>query len=189
MENPEYILYPVQAVVDLTNDFSDEHFKFAIAQIRRNVARVLAEDNSSDQQIARVKILRYLDFQLTCADRWSTESADLMALILRRLIELRFYGKYVSESQTAAGRFLAEADTDSAEMYKLMKQAFPNEMPHHDLPEVQKRIKTAPSEGEEECLFKLCSKFLHPSALVMYDMNATIQSPAYSQMFATRIVY
>ena len=120
--------------MDLANDFSLEHFNFAITQIRNNVALVLAEDNSSDQQIVRIRILKYLNLQLSCATRWSNDNADLMALVLRRLIELRSYSEYVSTGQAEAGRLLAEADTDSVEMYNLMKKAFPDQMPSYEVP-------------------------------------------------------
>jgi hypothetical protein len=189
MSRSEEIPYPVLAVTDLASNFSDEHLKYAIKQIRDAVARVIAEDNSSDQQIVRVKILRYLDVQLACAARWSTDTADLMALILRRLIELRSYSKFVSTGEEEAGRFLAEADTDSVEMYRLMRRAFPDEMPEHEIPQVEKRFRTEQNEGEEEVLFKLCSKFLHPSAFVMHDMESTILSLGHRQLFACKVVY
>ena len=54
--------------------------------------------------------------------------------------------------------------------------------------QVQKRVRTIQIEGEEEALFKLCSKFLHPSALVMYDMDATILNPGHRKMFAINVV-
>jgi hypothetical protein len=53
--------YPVHAVVDLATNFSSEHFRFAVKQCRDVIAHVIAEDNTSDQQVARVHILRYLD--------------------------------------------------------------------------------------------------------------------------------
>jgi hypothetical protein len=181
--------YPVQAIADLGEDFSAEHFRFAITQIRNNVAHVSGEDNSSDQQVARIKILKYLDLQLACAARWIDDSADLMALVLRRLIELRFYSDYVGEGQPEASRFLAEADTDSKEVYELMRRAFPDDMLIHDVPESEKRLTTKRQNAEEEVLFKLCSKFIHPSALTMYDLQATVLSEDYRQMFALRVVF
>lgn len=124
VETIEEISPPVQFVSDLAVDFSAEHFAFAIGELKKIVAHVIAEDDSSDQQIARVRILRYLAMQLGRAVRWVNDEADLMALVLRGLIDLRFWAKYVSTGPVEAARFLGEADTDSVELYRLKCQRF-----------------------------------------------------------------
>jgi hypothetical protein len=63
--------YHIQAIYDLKADYSVEHFRFAIGECRKIIAQVIAEDNSSDQQVARVNILRYLDLQLSRAVTWA----------------------------------------------------------------------------------------------------------------------
>ena len=85
--------YHIQAIYDLRDDYSPEHFRFAIRECRKVIAQVMAEDNSSAQQVARVKILHYLDLQLSRAVRWIDEEADLLAIVLRSQIELRFWAE------------------------------------------------------------------------------------------------
>ena len=189
VETIEEISPPVQFVSDLAVDFSAEHFAFAIGELKKIVAHVIAEDDSSDQQIARVRILRYLAMQLGRAVRWVNDEADLMALVLRGLIDLRFWAKYVSTGPVEAARFLGEADTDSVELYRLMQKAFPEETKSIEMPEVQKRVGTERSPGEEEILFKLCSKFIHPTSLVLHDMEGTILSAEHRNLFAIKVLY
>ncbi len=45
MEPETDIPYPVAAVNDLANNYSAEHFRFAIQQCRDVIAQVIAEDN------------------------------------------------------------------------------------------------------------------------------------------------
>ena len=86
--------YPVLAVTDLANNYSPAHFRFAIGHCRDVIAKVSAEDNTSDQQMARVRILKYLDLQLARAVRWIEDEADLMAGVMRSLIELKVLGEF-----------------------------------------------------------------------------------------------
>ena len=81
--------YHIQAIYDLKADYSPDHFRFAIGECRKVIAQLVAEDNSSDQQISRVHILRYLDLQLSRAVRWIEDEADLMAIVLRSQIECK----------------------------------------------------------------------------------------------------
>src|SRR5258706_13083502 len=117
MEQPEGLRYPVQAVVDLAKNFSREHFEYAITQCRNAISQVIGEDNSSEQQIARVRVLKYVNLQLARAVRWIDQEADLMALVLRSLIELRSCAHLVSRCKNYAKHFLEEANTDSKEIY------------------------------------------------------------------------
>jgi len=127
MEQPEEIPYPVQAVMELAGNFNREHFEYAITQCRNVISQVLAEGNSSEQQIARVRVLTYVNLQLARAVRWIDQEADLMALVLRSLIELRFWAHFVSQGNDKAKRFLEEANTDSKDIYERLLKAFPEE--------------------------------------------------------------
>jgi hypothetical protein len=108
--------YPVHAVTDLASNFSAEHFSFVVGQCREVIARIITQDNSSDQQIARVRILKYLDLQLARSLRWVEDDADLMAGVLRGLIELRFWARFISKSAEQATQFLNEASIDAREL-------------------------------------------------------------------------
>jgi hypothetical protein len=48
--------YHVQGIYDLEADYSPEHFRFVIGECREVIAQLIAEDQSSNQQIARVHI-------------------------------------------------------------------------------------------------------------------------------------
>ena len=49
--------YHIQAVYDLQADYSPAHFRRAVGEYRKVVAQLVADDDRSDQQIARVNIL------------------------------------------------------------------------------------------------------------------------------------
>src|SRR6266849_57247 len=117
--------YPVLAVTDLANNYSAEHFRFAVGHCRDVIAKVIAEDNRSDQQIARVRILKYLDIQLCRAVRWIEEDADLMAGVMRSLIELKFWAHFISESSEKATQFLNKASIDAGELYERLEKLVP----------------------------------------------------------------
>src|ERR1039457_3435019 len=57
--------YHIQAIYDLRDNYSPEHFRSAVGECRKVIAQLIADDNTSNQQVARVHILRYLDLQLS----------------------------------------------------------------------------------------------------------------------------
>jgi hypothetical protein len=191
VEQEQELRYQVQAVVDLAQNFNREHFEYAITQCRNVIAQVIAEDNSSEQQIARVRILRYLDWQLARAVRWlnQDQEADLMALALRNLIELRFWAQFVSKGNAEALHFLEEANTDSKDIYERLQKAYPAETTAYEVPPTVKRQNPARIDEEEELLFKICSKFIHPSSLVLDTPDTTIKNEGYRKVFAVKVLY
>jgi hypothetical protein len=74
----------------LAKDYSAAAFQGEIRQCREVIARLAAEDNCSDQQRARYRILRYFDVQLPRSDSWVDKEADLMSWVMLNLIELKF---------------------------------------------------------------------------------------------------
>jgi hypothetical protein len=58
---PEQRPYHIQAIYDLQIDNTSTKFRTEIDECRKVIAQMVAEDNNSDQQIARVNILLYLD--------------------------------------------------------------------------------------------------------------------------------
>jgi hypothetical protein len=189
MKKSEQILYPVQAIVDLANDFSHGHFEYAVQQCRAVISQVIAEDDSSEQQIARVRILKYVDLQLSRAVRWIDQESDLMALVLRTLIELRFWTDFVSQGSARAEHFLNEASSDSKELYEHLLRAFPEESIAYSIPSSIKRIRPTRNSDAEELLWKMCSKFIHPSSLVLHRPELTISNEEYRRVFAIKVLY
>jgi hypothetical protein len=182
--------YPVIAVSDLANNYSAEHFRFAVGNCRDVIAKLIAEDNSSDQQIARVRILKYLDIQLSRAVRWVEEDSDLMAGVMRSLIELKFWAEFVLESPEKATQFLSEATIDARELFdRLEKMVPPETYKLETLPPQAKRVNVEPSGAQESLLWKMSSKLIHPSSWVINDLENTIHSPDQRKVFALYVVY
>jgi hypothetical protein len=194
MEPPEEERpYPIAVVNDLIEHYSTEHLRDAIKQCRIVIAQVVADDDRSDQQVARVKILRYLDLQLTRAVRWADDDADLMANTMRSLIELLSWADFVSQSTDNATRFLRETDIDSKELL----QRFIKIVPAGTIPEsindltaeiTAKRVALQHSGNEDDFIWKLCSKLIHPTSLVLNHLEHTIKAVPFRQFLATRVV-
>jgi len=182
--------YHIQAVYDLQADYSTDHFRFALKECRKVIAQLIADDHSSDQQIARVNILRYLDLQLSRAITWADGETDLLAMVLRSEIELRGWAEFVSESPEHATRFLNdEVVIDSHELDQKMKKAFPG-APFDALPSVPKvkRIEPPRIGQTVDYDFKLCSKLIHPSALMLNHPEMTIRSEDHKAYLAVEVL-
>jgi hypothetical protein len=181
--------YHIQAIYDLKADYSPDHFRFAIGECRKVIAQLVAEDNSSDQQIARVKILRYLDLQLSRAVRWIDEEADLLAVVLRSQIDLRGWAEYVSTGSAEATAFLNEVNIDARELHEKMDKAFPGAVAPLPSQVSGKRILLKRTNDEEEYAFKLCSKLIHPSALMLNHPEVTITNEANKEYLAVEVLF
>ena len=182
--------YPVHAVTDLANNYSPEHFRFAVGHCRDVIAKIVAEDNRSDQQIARVRILKHLDLQLSRAVRWIEEDADLMAGVMRSLIELKFWAHFISAGSEKATQFLNEASIDARELYERLEKVAPPGTYQLEAPLIQgKRVTVAPSGAQEALMWKMCSKLIHPSSWVINDPEGTIHNADQRQVLATYVVY
>ncbi len=182
--------YPVLAITDLANNYSHEHFRFAIGNCRDVIAKVIAEDNCSDQQIARVRILKLVDLQLSRAVRWVEDDADLMAGVLRSLIELKFWAHFISESPEKATQFLSEASIDARELYERLEKLVPTDTYQLAMPPILgKRVSVGPSDPQESLIWKLCSKLIHPSSWVINNLEGTIHNVFQRQVLATYVLY
>ncbi|HVP00453.1 MAG TPA: hypothetical protein VMT15_20415 [Bryobacteraceae bacterium] len=181
--------YHIQAINDLRADSSPDHFRFAIGECRKVITELVSEDNSSDQQVARVRILRYLDLQLSRAVQWVEAEADLMASVLRSQIELRLWADFVSKSPKEAADFLHEADIDIQELHVKMDKAFPGALQPLSVQGAGKRVDLKRTGDEEEYDFKLCSKLIHPSALMLNHPEATITNQANKEYLAVQVLF
>jgi hypothetical protein len=181
--------YHISAISELAKDYSPERFRHEIKICRDVLEKLFAEDKRSDQQRARYRILRYLDMQLYRAVLWVEAEADLLAWIMRNLIEIKFWTKFVSESEANATRFLNEANIDMNELYERMQKA------HPDTPEMEllpvsdpNRVRIGPSEGQESVTWKVACKLIHPSSWVVNNYDLTARSPENRQFFALQIL-
>ena len=182
--------YPVVAVTDLANNYSSEHFRFAVGHCRDVIAKIIAEDNLSEQQIARVRILKYLDLQLSRAVRWIEEDADLMAGVMRSLIELKFWAHFISGNPEKATQFLNEASIDARELYERLEKLVPPDALQLEMPLIKgNRVTVAPSGTQESLIWKMCSKLVHPTSWVINDLEGTIYNAHQRQVLAIYVVY
>ena len=185
--------YPVIAIDGLTANYSAEHLRFAIQQCRNVVAQVVAEDNTSHQQIARVNILRYLDIQLGRASKWADDDADLMAQVMRSLIDLLFWAQYVTESMDNAERFRKESDVDSKELMERLVKVMTPELITDQIREfaamdLGKRVPPKRTDDQEEFIWKFCSKLIHPSSLIINNPEMTLKAAPFRQFLAIQVV-
>lgn len=182
--------YPVLAVTDLAKDFSSEHFRLAVKTCREVIARIIAEDNPSDQQIARVRILRRLDLQLFRAASWIEDDADLMAGSMRNLIELKFWARFVTSSPENATQFLNEVDVDARELYECLVKAVPPDTYKLESPAIAgSRIAVRPTGAQEGLLWTMCSKLIHQSSWVINDSAGTIHNAHQREVLATYVIF
>jgi hypothetical protein len=181
--------YHIQAIYDLKEDYSAEHFRFAIGECRKVIARLVSDDNSSDQQIVRVRILRYLDRQLARALSWIDDEADLIAIVLRSLIELRFWTEYISTGPAETENFLKEVNIDAQDLHAKMDNAFPGMLEALPLLPKGKRIDLTRVDDNEEYNFKLCSKLIHATALTVNHPEVTISNQANREYMAVEVLF
>ncbi len=97
---------------------------------------------------------------------------------LRSAIELRGWAEFVSESPEQATKFLNEqVFIDARELAQYMRKAFPTAefMP---LPGVNRYNRVSPRRVGQtvEYDFNLCSKLIHPSAIMLNHPEMTIRS-------------
>jgi len=181
--------YHIEAIDGLRDNYTSARFRAEIGECRAVIAQVIAEDNRSDQQIARVHMLRYLDLLLARAIRWSDEEADLMAIVLRSQIDLRAWAEFVSKGPNEAARFLNEVNIDIRELHETMDKAYPGVM--EPLPEkiTGKRVDFSRVDDQEAYAYKLCSKLIHPSALLILHPEVTIGNALYKEHLAVAVLF
>jgi hypothetical protein len=191
MAAEEQIPYHVMAISELAKNYSASAFRIEIGQCREVIAKLDAEDNRSDQQRARYRILRYLDLQLARSVGWVDKEADLMAWVIRNLIELKFWANFVSESEEKATQFLNESNIDLRELDgHLEKLRLADAEPLPPLPPNSdgKRIDVTRSGDQEELTWKKASKLIHSSSYVINGFEDTIKNPVNNQFFALQIL-
>jgi hypothetical protein len=181
--------YHIEAIEGLRDNYTSPRFRTEIGECRTAIAQVIAEDNRSDQHIARVHILRYLDLLLARAIRWSDEEADLMAVVLCSQIDLRAWAEFVSQGPDGAVRFLNEVNIDIRELHEKMDKAYPGVIEPFPAEIIGKRVDFSRVDDQEAYDYKLCSKLIHPSALLILHPEATIKNSLYKEHLAVAVLF
>ena len=190
-DKEQKIPYHVLAVSGLAKDYSAAAFQVEIGQCREVIAKLAVEDNRSDQQRARYRILHYLDLQLARSVCWVDKEADLMALVMRNLIELKFWAKFVSESEDNATQFISESNIDLREVSERLMRLIPDDaetMPPLPPNSYGKRVDVRQAGDLEELTWKLASKLIHPSSQVINEFENAMNDPPKIQFFALQIL-
>jgi len=179
--------YQNTAIDDLVGNYSADHFRYAVGQCSAVIAQVLAQEEHSSQHIARVLILKYLDLQLRRAVRWVEQEADLMAMVVRSQIELRFWAQFVSQGEPEAKRFLDETNIDAKDIFDRFEKLAPGAI---ERPQEAngKRVSPTRIDETEEFYWKLCSKLIHPTSFVLNNLNETLMSADYRQSLAIQVL-
>jgi hypothetical protein len=81
-----------------------ESFRESIDRTRAALAGLTATTPASEDAKARLSILRYLDVQLERAAVWADGPVDLLALVLRNLMELRSWASDINRGAEEAAR-------------------------------------------------------------------------------------
>jgi hypothetical protein len=189
MGTPQEPAYHITAINGLRDNYISARFRTELDVCHTVIAQVIAEDNRSDQQVARVHILRYLDLLLTRAIRWSDEPADLMAIILRSQIDLRAWAEFVAKGPAEAAQFLNEVNIDIRELHEKMDAAYPGALQPLPATIPGRRVPFDRADEYEEYDYKLCSKLIHPSALLLLHPDVTIHNLEYKWHLATEVLF
>jgi hypothetical protein len=146
-----------------------------------------------EQESAKQKLCFYLDLQLERLHDWAEGPVDLLAMVTRSLLELLFWTEYVLETRQNAERFLAEQRIDLAELMKKAVLAFEaesNEM-FSETPEgfadllalKGRRVDGSKRGALDAYTFKLCSKYIHPSAWLLAKLDKHLNSEMNRRLF------
>jgi hypothetical protein len=189
MAPPQEKPYHIEAIEGLRDNYTSARFRTEIGECRTAIAQLIAEDNRSDQQIARVRILRYLNFQLARAIEWSDKEADLMAIVLRSQIDLRRWAEFVAKGPTEAAQFLNEVNIDIRELHEKMDKAYPGAMQPLPTKISGSRLSFNRVSDLEEYDYKLCSKLIHPSALLLLHPDAILGNALYKEHLAVEVLF
>jgi len=116
---------------------------------------------------------------------------------LRSQIELRSWAEFVSLGPKEAASFLYEVNIDIRELHLKdirelhlkMDKASPGALQPLPTLVAGKRTELKRSGDEEEYAFKLCSKLIHPTALMLNQPEATISNQANKEYLATEVLF
>lgn len=105
------------------------------------------------------------------------DDLDLLAGVVRSVSELAIWAKFVNESDENANRFLQEHAVDMKELMGYSSAAV--QVPQTEtlpfieeyLASLPKRVALKRSTEIDDYVFKLCSKYVHPSAWLLTNLG------------------
>jgi hypothetical protein len=126
---------------------------------------------------ANTYLLRYLSLQLTRAIKWLNGDLDLLAFVVRSTGELALWARFVNANEKNARRFLEDHQADGKELVEYgelaTKGAELKSLPFMDeyFASLPKRLKLSRSTDVDNYVFKLTSKYIHPSAWLLTNLR------------------
>jgi len=112
-----------------------------------------------------------------------------MAIVLRSQIDLRAWAEFVSTGPDEAAKFLHEVNIDIRELHEKMDKAYPGAMQPLPAGIKGKRVSFDRINDHEKYDYHLCSKLIHPSALLLLHPEATLQNAAYKEHLAVEVLF
>ena len=95
----------------------------------------------------------------------------------------------MSKGSKEAADFLHEANIDIQELHAKMDKAFPGALQPLPANAAGNRIELKRTGDEEDYDFKLCSKLIHPTALMLNHPEATITNQANKKYLAVEVLF
>lgn len=187
-ENRRYV-HPSVLIDELEANFSIAHFRHVVEAWRSAIAD-LPESDSSPMAEAKRRIILYADLQMRRVVGSPEMDNDLLAGVLRNLMELRDWAKFVASDEKQAERFANESVIDARELFALVGAPVDPEIDAHmaAAAHIQGKRKKFDRESEQDEFFwKLCSKLIHPSSLVINNTGMLLDDPTIRKRLSVRV--
>lgn len=142
---------------------------------------------------AGIRLIQYLDVQLIRLDSCAAGPNDMLALVVRNLLETLIWANFVKRGATEATLFLSERAIDLKEIAKLSRSLQSNSSEDLDssvaaIEEVflkvpGQRIQLKRNSHVEELIFKVCSKYIHPSSWLLNGLHRLENNAPHRKLF------
>lgn len=137
---------------------------------------------------AGIRLIQYLDVQLVRLDSCAAGPNDMLALVVRNLLETLIWANFVMRGATEATQFLSEPAIDLKEIAKLsrsLQSTNSSEDLGSSVAAIEElflrvpgqRIRLMRNSHVEDMIFKVCSKYIHPSSWLLNGLHRLENAP------------
>lgn len=173
--------------------YTPEFVRERVKLLRGVTSTATEPEESVPETQAGIRLIRYLDFQLVRLDACAAGPNDLLALVVRNLLETLAWAKFVMSGPTEATRFLSEYAIDLKEIAKLSRvlRSTSSEHPERSVAAIEEVFLRVPGQrlqlkrhgNVEEVIFKLCSKYIHPSSWLLGRLQRLDENSPHRKLF------